>query len=213
MEQQAARDPNDATSRDREASAAGQLGDILRHRDPARALEIYDRAAMRQRELPGNVRARREEARLLAHSSYPLRRMHRQREAAQRIDAALALLRATKDYPAAKVELGDITESAIRAVGDQQGETGQVEAATATYRGLLEAVLASKPNPQKDLRQANDLARIYAALTRLYRAQGEPGEARRMATLRLELWREWDRKLPGNPFVGRQLRQSSDDVR
>ena len=47
MEQQAAKDPNDATSRDREATAAWQLGDVLWRSDAEKALAVFDRAILR----------------------------------------------------------------------------------------------------------------------------------------------------------------------
>ena len=207
MEQQASKDPNDATSRDREATAAWQWGDVLRHSDPARALEVYDRGVMREREIKNNVKARREEARLLARSSYPLRSLRRSREAAQRIDAAFELLCATKDYPSAKIELGQISETVIRALGDQQAASGHPDQAIATYRDLLDKVMPSSPDAGNDLGRANDLSRIDLSLARVSRTEGQSGEAARLDRLRQGLWREWDRRLPGNSFVLRQLAQ------
>jgi tetratricopeptide (TPR) repeat protein len=211
MEQQAAKDPNDATSRDREATAAWQLGDVLWRSDAEKALAVFDRAILRERELTGNVKARREEARLLGRSSYPLRKLGRQQEAKQRIDSAFDLLRATKDYPADQIDLGSVAEMALRALGDQQAESGRVGEAVATYGGLLSKVMASQPKPRSDLRQANDLSRIYLVLERLQRQQGHADEASKVANLRLELWRAWDGKLPGNSFVRRQLTDKLDD--
>jgi tetratricopeptide (TPR) repeat protein len=205
MEQQAAKDPNDATSRGRLASAARQLGDVLRHSDPQRALAVFDIALMRQRELKNNVQARREVARLLARSSYPLRSLHREAEAKARIDAAFELIRGTKDYPPEKVELGEVVEMVIRARGDQEAARGQRERAIATFQGLNNLVMASNPHPETDLRQALDLSRIDETLAALYRKAGQTAEADKLNRFCLELWRNWDHKLPANPFVQRQL--------
>ncbi len=205
MERQAAKDAHDATSRGRLASAAWQLGDALRNSDPQGALAVFDIALMRQRELKNNVQARREEARLLARSSYPLRSLHREREAKARIDAAFELIRGTKDYPADKAELGDVVEIVIRSRGDQEAASGQLERAIATFQGLTKLAMASDPHPETDLRQALDLSRINETLAGLYRKAGQTAEADKLNRFCLELWRNWDRKLPANPFVQRQL--------
>jgi tetratricopeptide (TPR) repeat protein len=213
VERQASRDPDDMAGRDLVATAARQLGGVLRQRDPARALAVYDRGLMRLREIKTGVKARRQEARLLAQSSYPLRSLRRYREAKDRIDAAFELLRATKDYPAAQVELGGEADAAIRALADHEADTGRPERALEIYRDLLDKVIAAKPNPESNLGQANDLSRIYVSMARLYRGVGNTIEADALTARRLELWRAWDQKLPHNPFVLRQLAASPDRSR
>jgi hypothetical protein len=39
----------------------------------------------------------------------------------------------------------------------------------------------------------------------LYRRIGRPDRAAAFESRRLELWRQWDGKLPNNPFVLRQI--------
>jgi hypothetical protein len=39
----------------------------------------------------------------------------------------------------------------------------------------------------------------------LHRRNNEPAKAVELDTRRLELWRHWERKLPDNSFVQRQL--------
>jgi tetratricopeptide (TPR) repeat protein len=212
-EQQAAADPNDATTRGRVATAARQLADIIRHRDPPKALAIYDRAIQRQREVKSNALARRDEARLLVQSSYPLRSLKRGREARARIDAAFELLRATGDYPAPKLEADREAAAALGALADLQAEAGDTARAVGTYRELLDKVIAARPDAEHDLRQANDLARIYLALARLLSRAGQVQEAGILNTRRLDLWRAWDRRLPNNPFVLGQLQLGLDDAR
>jgi tetratricopeptide (TPR) repeat protein len=205
MEEQAAKDPLDSTARDRVATAAEELGNTLRQSDPQRALAIYDRAIQRQRELKSNILARRREAKLLAQSSYALRLLHQAREAGDRIDAAFRLLQATRDYPADKIGLGDEADAVLRASAENAAVKGQTQRAIAIYRELLEKVKSANPAAADDLLQANDLARIYAALSRLYRAAGDVDEGNRVDEFRASLWRGWDAKLPRNAFVQRQV--------
>jgi len=213
MEQQASRDPNDATSRDRLATVGRAMADILVHTDAQRALNIYDHSLQRLREVKAAVRGQRDQARTLARSSYALRRLGRTQEAGERIEAAFALLRATKDYPASQVALEDEVEAAIRARADHEAATGQPRRALESYRELLMKVQASKPSPQEDLRQANDLSRIYRALAALATYTGDIPEAHTMDSRRMELWHLWDSKLPHNPYIRRQLAAPLDSFR
>jgi tetratricopeptide (TPR) repeat protein len=205
VDEQASRDPKDANIRDRVATAGRALGDVLVGIDAQRALEVYDRSLMRLREVKSSTRGQRDEALTLALSSYALRRVGRTREAEERIAAAFDLLRVTKDYPASQVVLGDEVEAVIRARADHEAATGQPRRALESYRDLLVKVLASKPNPQDDLRQANDLSRIYLAIATLATLTGAAPEAQSMDARRVELWRFWDHKLPQNAYVQRQL--------
>jgi tetratricopeptide (TPR) repeat protein len=201
----AQKDRDDYTSRSYVSMAGRELGDILRESDPARALAVYDHARRRVGETKANAQSRHDEVWLLTGSAYALRRMGRTAEARQRIDAAMAILRDLKDYPAASVILGDEADAALRALGDHYGETGDTVAAIRTYEELYERVLASKPQPETDLRHANGLSRIYRDLGNHYLRAGRAAEANILQQRRAELWRYWDRKLPGNVFVRRQL--------
>ncbi|MDR3703314.1 MAG: protein kinase [Candidatus Sulfopaludibacter sp.] len=205
VDRQASRDPNDANIRDRVATAGRALADVLAGLDPQRALDVYELSLLRLREAKPTVRGQRDEARTLARSSYALRRVGRTQEAGQRIQAAFALLRATKDYPASQVTLGDEAEVTLRAGADHQAATGEPGRALEGYRELLVKVMASQPNPQEDLRQANDLSRIYRAIATLASLTGAKPEALSMDARRMQLWRFWDRKLPHNAYVQRQL--------
>jgi len=203
----AQKDRDDYTSRSYVSMAGRELGDILRESDPARALAVYDHARRRVGETKANAQSRHDEVRLLTGSAYALRRMGRAAEARQRIDAAMAILRDLKDYPAASVILGDEADASLRALGDHYGETGDTAAAIRTYEELYERVLASKPQPETDLRHANGLSRIYRDLGNYYLRAGWVAEANILQQRRAELWRYWDRKLPGNVFVRRQVEE------
>jgi serine/threonine protein kinase len=211
-EEWARKDPNDASCRILVASAGRELGAILRHRNPQRALAVYDVGLLRLGEIKNNVKARRDEARMLAGSSYALRRLNRIREAKDRIDSAFRLLRETKDYPAERINPDNEAAAALRALGDHLGETGQPQRAAEVYQELLEKIMASKPDPKNDLRDATELSHIYEALAGLHRRNGHPDQAEAMSAQRLELWRNWDRKLPHNSFVHRQLEAASGEA-
>jgi hypothetical protein len=49
-------------------------------------------------------------------------------------------------------------------------------------------------------------------MTDLYRRNHEPDRAQAISALRLELWRNWDRRLPHNRFILRQLAQTMSEV-
>ncbi|MGE5243311.1 MAG: protein kinase domain-containing protein [Betaproteobacteria bacterium] len=198
-------DPHDATSRARVGTSGRELGNILRDRDPRRALAVYDLAVRRLREIPNNVRARRDEARTLAESAYALRRLGRTAEAGQRVKAALALLTATKDLPPARVALDSETCAVLRALADQEAGEGDLRAAIDGYVRLIDAAMVSKPDLLGDLRDATAMSRLYGALAALYRRSGAVEEADAIAGRRLDLWRHWQEKLPDNAFVPRQI--------
>ncbi|HUA62138.1 MAG TPA: serine/threonine-protein kinase [Verrucomicrobiae bacterium] len=206
---QAAHDPNDANSRIRVATVGREIGDLLASTDPRRSLAIFDHSLERLREAKASVLNSRTQADVLARSSYPLRRLGRIAEAGARVDSAFALLRATKDYPASEVTLGMEADTALRALADQEAAAGQPARALETYRDLLSKALASKPTPETDLQQANHLSRIFLGMARLARVTRQTQEADALDVRRREVWRLWDRKLPGNVYVKRQLAESS----
>jgi tRNA A-37 threonylcarbamoyl transferase component Bud32/tetratricopeptide (TPR) repeat protein len=205
IEGTAKRDPNDASSRILFIQDGRELGKVLRHRYPERALAVFDHALARLGEIKNNVKARRGEAQLLAASSYPLRSLKRFGEAQQRIDRAFEILRQTKDYPTDTIRTTDETETVMRASADQLAETGRLERATGVYQELLAKLMASQPDPEHDLIHAAVLSRIYAALAHLYVRQNLLDQARANAAMRLTIWQNWDRKVPKNSFIQKEL--------
>jgi tetratricopeptide (TPR) repeat protein len=205
----AGKDRDDYVSRTYVAMSGIELGDILRDGEPARALAVYDQTLRRTAEVKDNPKIRRYEVWALAGSSYALRRLGRPDESKKKIDAALAILRDLKDYPAASVTLGEAVDAALRALADYYTDTGQTAAAITTYEELLEKAQASKPLPQTVLRHANGISRIYRDLANARRRAGDAARASALDQQRLELWQYWDRKLPNNPFVRRQLAATS----
>jgi tetratricopeptide (TPR) repeat protein len=197
-------DPGDYAMRARFVAAARDLADILRHSDPARALAVYDGGLRRVAEFK-NTESIADRVRLLAGSSYPLRKLHRTVESKQRIDLAFDLLRQTKAWPAPSIRPGNEAGFALRALADYYADTGRLQDAIDTYRDLLEKILASKPAPDTDFRDANSVSVIEAALTSLERKAGHVEAAAALDRGRRERWQRWDKKLPDNSFVERQL--------
>ncbi len=213
VDQMAAKDPNEVSYRDRTGSAGLQLGDILRHTDPTRALAIYDHALLRLREIKDNPKSRRQEARLLAHSSYPLRSLHRLPEAKQRIDAAFDILRRLGEDESGVGIIGGEWDNTMRASADYESETGHPEQARAILQELHTKLLALHPNPETDLRHAYDMSRLYASLALVDAKLGKYDEEKLFEMKRTDLWRQWDQRLPNNPFVHRQIENSLLEVR
>ena len=200
-------DPHDQASRSRLATAARSLGDIVRHTDPRRALEAYDLALSRLAEIPNNVAVRREQATVLANSSDPLLQLHRAAEAKRRIDAAFAVLRETHDYPAEQIGADSEAFGVLCAQADFEAQQGELSRAIGTYEQLLNNVTQAQFRSMGDLRDAIRLSDLYAALGSLYRRADAGAKAGDLESRRLELWRNWDRKLPNNSFVQRQLQK------
>jgi serine/threonine protein kinase len=200
-----AQNPYDYEARSILALSGHYLGDVLRHTDPARALEVYDHSLAKIREVPDDVAARRLEAFLLAGSSYAARWAGREKDAQARINAAVRLLRETKDYPTETVKPGSEADVVMRALAGHYAGTGQPKQAAQIYQELLRKIVASNPDPQNDLVNAANISQLYTSLAAALRRAGRKGEAVPLEASRLELWRHWNRKLPNNLFMLQQL--------
>ena len=205
MENFAQTDRNDYEARITIATGGHYLGDLLRRTNPSRALDVYDRSLMRVREVPNDVAARRMEALLLAGSSYAARALHRESDAKDRIDAAFRLLEQTGDYPAAKVQPGSEAYTVLEALADHDAETGQPSQAIELYERLRKQFEACDSCAERDLLAAADLSRAEASLAATLHRMGSREKAAAVEAARAELWQLWNRKLPGNPFVLRQI--------
>jgi len=198
-------DPNDQASRDRLAMAGTELADILRRSDARSALAVYDHTLRHLAEVKNNVSLQRYEVKALAGSSYPLRPLGGPGEARQRLDAAFERLRQLKMYPAEKIKAGSEADDTLSALANHEAETGNVARALEVYQELLDRIGAAKPKPETILQDAVHLSRIYAAKAVLHRRAGQDELASALEAHRLELWRHWERELPKNSFVLRQL--------
>jgi serine/threonine protein kinase len=204
-EENARNEPKDHLSRNAVAECGLYLGNVLRDSSPKQALEVYDSSLMRIREVPNGVYARRLEASLLAASSYAARRLHRERDALDRIDAAFRLLRDTRDYPVEMIKPGSEADHVAQALADHDAETGEPNKAIEAYRDLRGRIMRSDPDLGNDLVNAARISRLDGALAVLLRRVGRSDEAGSLDQDRLELWRHWYHKLPDNPFVERQM--------
>ncbi len=201
----ARKDLQDNRSRGLIAVISREIGDIVSHGDPRKALAVYDHALARIRETKANARAQRQEADLLASSSYPARRIHGKADARERIDAAFRLLHSTGQLPAEKIEPLSEPDHVLHALADHYAETGEPGEAIEIYQEMVAKYSAWNAAPKTDIRDANSFSLAWAALSRLLRRAGRLEEAAGMDARRRELWDYWEQKLPNNPFVHRQV--------
>jgi serine/threonine protein kinase len=181
-----------------------ESGNILRHKDPKKALAIYDHCLMRIREAKPNASTQRDQAELLGGSSYVLRWLGREYDVKQRLGRALELLHAAQRYPADKVEPMSDTYDVLRAQADDYAETGQTAKATDAYRQLLDRLMVWRPDLHNDLRDAVCISRTWTALAAVLRRAGHSEEAKRLEVQRTDLWNHWNRKLPNAQTLLRQ---------
>ncbi len=208
-EELAKMDPLDYLSRHTVALQALEMGNILRHSDPQRALAVYDHALARVREVRPNLSNEIYAADLLAGSSYAARWTGRGNESHQRIEQAFQLLRDAHQYPAEAVEPMSVSDHVMRALADEYAETRQTARAITAYQELLDKLMAWKPDPQGDLRDATCISRTWTALAILKRRNGQVDEAARLEAQRAKLWVHWNAKLPNAQFL---LRQSLNQI-
>jgi len=208
-EELAKADALDYLSRRTVAMIGVEMGNILRHHDPQKALAVYDHALSRVQEAKGNVSAQLYAADLLAGSSYALRWLDRGDEGRRRIEEAFQLLRDTHQYPTDKIEPMSRTDHVMRAAADDFAETGQTDKAITAYQELLDKLMAWKPDFENDLRDATCISRTWTALAILLHRDGHTEEANRLEAERADLWNHWNTKLPNAQSL---LRQSLSQI-
>jgi hypothetical protein len=192
----ARRDPNDFTSHNRIFTVETKLARIFQAKNPGRALELYDDALQRLTRMAGHGSTTSNEIRTLAGSVAPLLSLGRRDEARKRLDLAFTRLAGLKLYPIQQITLGSEADETLRA----QAEFEAPERGTQIYRDLLQAI-----RPAANLTDAVSLSNLYRDAARVYRKAGQTAEATRLETSRRDLWQSWDRKLPNNPFIRRQM--------
>ena len=199
------RDPNDHSSRGHLAIAGIPMADILRSSDAPRALEIYDHTLRHLAEATNDAHLRRYEVQLLAGSSYALRRLGRGAEARQRLDKAFEDLKQLKFYPADKIDLDSEAAATVRALADYEADSGTLGGGIKMYEKLLREIEPTETDPEFALVDAVRLSTICVSAGTLYQRAGRADQASALQARRLAVWRQWDRKLPNNPFVQGQL--------
>ena len=110
-----------------------------------------------------------------------------------------------KAWPTRSIRPGEEANFALRALGDYYADTGHLQDAIQTDRELLEKVMSSNPAPDLDLRDANSISVIEAALSELEKKAGHTEAAAALDRSRRELWQHWNTALPNNSSVLRQL--------
>jgi tetratricopeptide (TPR) repeat protein len=198
------KDASDEAARSRLFLAGGPLAEILRHTDAHRALAVFDHTYRDMSQISSRLLQIRE-VNLLAGSSDALRSLGRRAEARQRLDQAFTLLSQLKLYPADKIEAGSGPYRALCARADYEEDTGNVARGIEVYEGLLDRLTAGGAKPETSLQDAVHLSHIWTSLAVLYRRHGRADAASALDTRRLQLWREWELKLPNNSFVLRQI--------
>jgi tetratricopeptide (TPR) repeat protein len=197
-------DANDALSRHHVAEVGLEIGNILRHTNPREALAVYDHSLVTIREAKSSSQAQRDEAELLAASSYAEQRVGHTEEASQRIDKAFLLLRDAKVYPAEKIEPMSEADHALRASADFLAATRQYSQAINTYQGLEKKLVAWNLNLDNDLRDAICISRTWVALAELYRQVGRTHDAAELEDRSKAALKHWTQKLPSSSIVLRQ---------
>lgn len=198
-------DASDENTRGRLEMAGYPLASILRHSDARESLAVYDHTLRHLGEIKSNPNIQFYQARAMAGSSYPLRKLGRSAEARQRLDAAFQLLLQLKMYPADEIGLGTGAHRALAALADYAADTGNVPRALQLYQELLDRTAGSKPGPDVSLEDAMDRSGIYAGMAAVHRQAGHAEPASALDERRVELWRYWEKKLPGNSYVARQI--------
>ena len=198
-------DANDENTRGKLEMAGYPLASTLRHSDARESLAVYDHTLRHLAEIKSNPNVQFYQARAMVGSSYPLRELGRAGEARQRLDAAFKLLLQLKMYPADEIGLGTGAQRALAAQADYEAATGNVSRALQIYQELLDRTAGSKPGPDISLEDAMDRSGIYAGMAAVHRQVGHVELASALDVRRLELWLRWEKKLPGNPYVARQI--------
>ncbi len=198
-------DANDENTRGKLEMAGYPLASILRHSDARQALAVYDHTLRHLAEIKSNPNVQFYQARAMAGSSYPLRKLGRTVEARERLEAAFKILLQLKMYPSDEVGLGTGAHRALAAQADYEADTGNVPHALEIYQELLHRTAGSKPGPEISLEDAVDRSGIYAGMATVHRQAGHAEAASALDERRLELWRRWEKKLPGNAYVARQM--------
>jgi hypothetical protein len=118
---------------------------------------------------------------------------------------AFERLKQLKFYPAEKIDPNSEAKDAVQALADYEAGVGDVAGGIQTYEVLLQRMQQAKSGLQPDLEDAVHLSNIYRAAAELYWHSHQTAKADNLRKRRLDLWWQWDQKLPNNAFVRRQF--------
>ena len=96
-----------------------------------------------------------------------------------------------------------------RARAEYEGGDGHFQRAAELYQEIIDLTQAAHSRPDAVLSDAFDLSNLYLAQAGWDRRAGQEALASNLDHQRLELWRQWDQKLPHNSFVRRQLQAAA----
>jgi tetratricopeptide (TPR) repeat protein len=198
-----ASDTKENLARNNHALGAWRLGDAIRTLDPARALALYDEAIAVLRGTPGgNFNRDVPLVNILAESTLPLRQLHRDREARERLDEAKRLAEPYRKTPSLASLLVD--DPISRAEADWALALRRPSDAVSWHRTFvtaLESIKEAGADPRTELTSAFVASRRYRLLTEALMAAGQTEEAAAVVAKRDELVQFWKHKLPGSPYV------------
>ncbi|HEX4228367.1 MAG TPA: protein kinase [Bryobacteraceae bacterium] len=186
-----AADPKESQNRYNLGICYWKLGNTLMALDPRQALDAYDRALSTLRAMPAKMANRDLPiAIILAESTFPLRKLHREPEARARLTEAERIQELYKNT--APRSPGMPPEAISRAEADWALASGHSDQAIAIHRAWLERIGYARDRINIDLRDALLVARRYELLYDAYHAaqrNKEAADAREQAHGVLAFWR------------------------
>ena len=198
-----ASDAKENLARYNHALGTWRLADAIRRRDPAHAVALYDEGISVLRGMPGGNFSRDVPlVNVLAESTLPLRQLHRDQEARERLDEAKRLGEAYRKTPSQSSLLVD--DPISRAEADWALAAGRPADAVSWHRTFvttLETLKATGFDPRNELTSAFVLSRRYRLFSEALAAAGQEAEAAAVAVKRRDLVQFWKQKLPSSPFV------------
>lgn len=212
----AAADPNDVRAQDNVAGAYRNLGIILLPEQPARSLELCQKAtAISERVsamVPSNTAYRSNIPLAQMGSGESLHRLHRDGEALAKLTSALASMKALSAADPYDIPL-------IVAVGRIHRDIGDVLLATDDEKGALSNYMEALKTAEEPIRRApanmyyqrqhtdavEAIGKYYAAISA--RQPGLRPEARKWLGKSLDVWQDWIRRNIALPYARVRERQ------
>ncbi|MEO8028445.1 MAG: serine/threonine-protein kinase, partial [Bryobacteraceae bacterium] len=204
-----AADPLDQDARQDLSQGEIKQAKIVNRTDPARALVLFDEAFRSMSAAPETL-ARRDNYLILAlaESTFSLRMLGRHAEILQRF-AQIRKILGPLDPKTANFGPTGTLESYLRAEAEEDVASGRLSKAIAIYRMMLDKFAADGYRPREDLADGLGQSLALTRLAELYQLAGDEEQSGRVSAQREELWRMWNRRLPDNSFVMRELEAST----
>jgi serine/threonine protein kinase len=188
-------DPQENQVRFNMAAMTWKLADIVRGSHPARAIALYDESIALVRAMAPSANQR--DAMLgfiLAESTFPLRRVRRNAEAAARLAEARRLADTTRALDPASPAMPD--EAVVRADADRALAAGRPAQAAAVHEAWLTAHPFAPAKAADDLRGSLIVARHYRLLSDAYQLAGRSEAAAAAEGKRRAIVQLWEKKAP-----------------